>query len=147
MLYKKKLLDIREERLRLMFSMSTSKGEIIRRDHPKQANVKDRISHYDATLNLCLNNTCSWSPGCKQQKMDESSARSRTNGQVKTRVSLVLVKKLAFDNPKLEKVLESTYLANGILPTMSLAPIVLQHAVGKVELLRKHVFSSIYKND
>ena len=146
MLFKKKLLDIREERTKLMVSMSTSKGEIISRNHPKQANIKDRVPHYDATLNLCLNNTCSWSQGCKQQKMVESSARARINGQVKTRVSLVLLKKLAFDNPKLEKVLESTFLVNGLLPTMSLAPIVLQHVEGKVELLRKHVLASIYNN-
>ena len=78
--------------------------------------------------------------------MDESSARSCINGQVKTRVSLVLLKKLAFDNPKLEKVLEGTYLVNGLLPTMSLAPIVLQHVEGKVELLRKHVLAGIYNN-
>ena len=144
-LYKKKLAEIREERLKLMISMSTSKGEILSRN-PNQAKIKDRVSHYDATLNLCLNNTCSWSEGCKQQKMDESCARSQTNGQVKTRVSLVLLKKLAFDNPKLEKVLESTYLVNGLLPTMSLAPIVLQHVEGKTELLRKHVFANIYNN-
>ena len=146
LLHKKKLLDIREERTKLMVSMSTSKGEIISRNHPKQANIKDRGSHYDATLNLCLNNTCSWSEGCKQQKMDESSARARINGQVKTRVSLALLKKLAFDNPTLEKVLESTFLVNGLLPTMSLAPIVLQQLVGKVELLRKHFIASIYNN-
>ena len=144
-LYKKKLAEIREERLKLMISMSKSKGEITSRN-PKQANIKDIVSHYDATLNLCLHNTCSWSQGSKQQKMDESSARSRINGQVKTRVSLVLLKKFAYDNPKLEKVLESTFLVNGLLPTMSLAPIVLQHLEGKVELLRKHVFANIYNN-
>ena len=145
-LYKKKLVDIREERMKLMRSMSTSKGEIILPRDLKQAKIIDRVSHYDATLNLCLNNTCSWSSGCKQQKMDESSARSRINGQVKTKVSLVLLKKLAFDNPKLVKVLESTYLVNGLLPTISLAPIVVQHVEGKLELLRKHFIASIYNN-
>ena len=42
--------------------------------------------------------------------------------------------------------IESTYAVNGVLPILSLAPIVLQHVQGKVELLSKHVISSIYNN-
>ena len=73
-------------------------------------------------------------------------ARSHVNGQVKTNVSLTLLKSVAVDNEPLFKVIERTYEANGFLPILSLAPIVLQHVQGKVELLRKHVISGIYNN-
>ena len=144
-LYKKKLLDIREERLKLMHSMSSSKGEVTSRER-KEANVLDRNPHYDATRQLCLTNTCSWSEGGKHQMMEESLARANINGQVKTEVSLLLLKSVAVDNPHLAKVIESTYAVNRVLPILSLAPIVLQHVQGKVELLSKHVISSIYNN-
>ena len=143
--YKKKLSDIREERLKLMNSMSTSKGEIISRA-PKQANIVDRKAHFDATLQQCLTNTCSWSEGARQQRREESLARSHVNGQVKTSVSLILLKSVAVDNHPLVKVIESTYVANGVLPILSLAPIVLRHVEGKLELLKKHVISCIYNN-
>ena len=144
-LYRKKLLDIREERKKLVRSMSSSKGEITSR-HQKEANILDRKGHYDATQQLCLTNTCSWSEGRKEQMMEESLARANINGQVKTEVSLLLSKSVAVDNPHLQKVIESTFAVNGVRQILSLAPIVLQHIQGKVELLRKHVFSSIYNN-
>ena len=78
--------------------------------------------------------------------VEESLARSHVNGQVKTSVSLILLKRVAVDNEPLVKVIESTYAVNGVLPILSLAPIVLQHVQGKVELLRKHVISSLYSN-
>ena len=144
-LYRKKLLDIREERVKLIHSMSSSKGEITSRDR-KEANILDRKGHYDATKQLCLTNTCSWSEGRNEQMMKESLARANINGQVKTKVSILLSKSLAVDNPHLVKVIESTFAVKGVRPILSLAPIVLQHIQGKVELLRKHVFSSIYNN-
>ena len=143
--YKKKLSDIREERVRLVKSMSSSKGEITSRDR-KEANIVDRKAHWDATQQLCLTNTCPWSQGGRQQMVEESQARSHVNGQVKTSVSLVLLKSIAVDNQTLVKVIESTYAVNGVLPILSLAPIVLQHVQGKLELLRKHVISGIYNN-
>ena len=78
--------------------------------------------------------------------MEESLARSNINGQVKTKVSLLLTKSAAVDNPHLVKVIEGTFAVNGVRPILSLAPIVLQYLEGKVELLRKHVFASIYNN-
>ena len=78
--------------------------------------------------------------------MEESLARANVNGQVKTKVSLLLTKSAAVDNPHLVKVMESAFIVNGLRPILALAPIVLQHVQGKVELLRKHVFSSIYNN-
>ena len=143
--HQKILLDIREQRLKLMNSMSSSKGEITSRDR-KEANIVDRKTHYDATQQLCLTNTCPWSQGSKQQMMEESLARSHVNGQVKTSVSLLLLKSVAVDNQDLVKVIESTYAANGVFPILSLAPIILQHVQGKVELLRKHVISCLYNN-
>ena len=143
--YKRKLADIREERLKLMKSMSSSKGEITSRN-PREANIVDQKAHWDATQQLCLTNTCPWSLGGKQQMVEESLARSCVNGQVKTSVSLHLLKSVAFDNPPLVKVIESTYAVNGVLPILSLAPIVLRHVQGKLELLRKHVISCIYNN-
>ena len=143
--YQKKLSDIREQRTKLMKSMSSSKGEIISRDR-KEANIVDRKTHWDATKQLCLTNTCPWSEGGKQQMAEESLARSHVSGQVKTSVSLTLLKSVAVDNELLVKVIESTYAANGVLPILSLAPIVLGHVQGKLELLRKHVISTIYNN-
>ena len=78
--------------------------------------------------------------------VEESLARSHVNGQVKTSVSLTLLKSVAVDNEPLVKVIESTYAVNGVLPILSLAPIVLGHVQGKLELLRRHVISSIYNN-
>ena len=78
--------------------------------------------------------------------VEESLARSHVNGQVKTSVSLTLLKSVAVDNEPLVKVIESTYAVNGVIPILSLAPIVLQHVQGKVELLRKYVISGIYNN-
>ena len=143
--YQKKLSDIREERIKLMQSMSSSKGEITSRPL-KEANVVDRKTHWDATQQLCLTNTCPWSQGGMQKKAEESLARSHVNGQVKTSVSLTLLKSVAVDNEHLAKVIESTFAVNGVLPILSLAPIVLGHVQGKLELLRKHVISSIYNN-
>ena len=76
---------------------------------------------------------------------DESLARSYVSGQVKTRVSLVVLKSIAVDNPPLQKVIEGVFAVN-LIPILSLAPIVLRHVLGKLELLRKHVISAIYNN-
>ena len=144
-IYQKKLSDIKAERLKLMKVMTSSKGEITSRAL-KEANIVDRKAHWDATQQLCLTNTCPWSQGSRQRMVEESLARSHVNGQVKTSVSLTLLKSVAVDNEPLVKVIESTYAANGVLPILSLAPIVLHHVQGKVELLRKHVISGIYNN-
>ena len=145
LLHQKKLLDIKEERLKLMQMMTSSKGEITSRPL-KEANIVDRNAHWDATQQLCLTNTCPWSQGGRQEMAEESLARSHVNGQVKTSVSLTLLKSVAVDNEPLVKVIESMYAVNGVLPILSLAPIVLRHVQGKVELLRKHVISCIYDN-
>ena len=143
-LYRKILSDIKEERLKLMKSMSSSKGEITSRPR-KEANIVDQKAHWDATQQLCLTNTCSWSEGGRRHLVDESMARSNVSGQVKTRVSLVVLKSIAVDNPPLAKVIKSVFAVN-VVPILSLAPIVLRHVQGKMELLRKHVISAIYNN-
>ena len=144
-IHQKKLSDIMEERVKLVKCMTSSKGEITSRPL-KEANIVDQKPHWDATEKLCLTNTCPWSQGGRQRMVEESLARSHVNGQVKTSVSLILLKRVAVDNEPLVKVIESTYAVNGVLPILSLAPIVLQHVQGKVELLRKHVISSLYSN-
>ena len=133
-LYRKKLADIQEERLALMHSMSISKGEITSRD-PPQATVIERRAHYDATRNLCLTKTCPWSLGQQQLMMDESSARSHVSGQMKTRVTLGLITKVATDNQELREVIEITYHRHGVIPLLSIAPLVLKHVKAKVTLL------------
>ena len=145
MLYRRKLADIEEERLTLMHSMSMSKGEIKSRD-PKQATVIERKAHYNATKNFCLTKTCPWSYGHKQLMMDESSARSNVSGQMKTGVTLTLVKKVATENQELKEVIEITYQKHGFIPLLSIAPLVLKHVKGKVTLLEKHIFSNLYNN-
>ena len=144
-IYQKKLSDITEERWKLIRSMSSSKGEITSRAQ-KEANIVDQKAHWDATQQFCLTNTCPWSQGGRQRMAEESLARSHVNGQVKTSVSLTLVKSVAVDNEPLVKVIQSTYAVNGLLPILSLAPIVLGHLQGKLELLRRYVLSSIYNN-
>ena len=128
-----------------MHSMSISKGEIKSRD-PKQASVIERKAHYDATKNLCLTKTCPWSLGQQQLMMDESSARSHVSGQMKTRVTLGLTKKVATDNQELREVIEITYQRHGVIPLLSIAPLVLKHVKAKVALLEKHIFSNLYNN-
>ena len=144
-LYRKKLADIQEERLTLMHSMSTNKGEITSRD-PNQATVIEMRAHYDATKNLCLTKTCPWSYGRQQLMMSESCARSNVSGQMKTRVTLALITKLATENQELKEVIEITYQRHGIIPLLSTAPLVLKHVKGKVTLLEKHILSNLYNN-
>ena len=144
-LYRKKLSDIQEERLTLMHSMSISKGEVTSRD-PPQATVIERRAHYDATRNLCLTKTCPWSLSQQQLMMDESSARSHVSGQMKTRVTLGLTTKVATDNQELREVIEITYHRHGVIPLLSIAPLVLKHVKAKVTLLEKHIFSNLYNN-
>ena len=144
-LYQKKLADIQEERLKLMISMSRSKGEIKSRD-PNEATVIEMKAHYDATKNLCLTRPCPWSFGHQQLLMDESCARSNVSGQLKTKVSLMLIKKVATENKELKEVIEIAYQTHGFIPLLSIAPLVLKHVKGKVTLLEKHVISNLYNN-
>ena len=144
-LYRKKLADIQEERLTLMHSMSISKGEVTSRD-PPQATVIEKRAHYDATKNLCFTKTCPWSLGHQQLMMDESSARSNVSGQMKTRVTLGLTTKVATDNQELREVIEITYRRHGVIPLLSIAPLVLKHVKAKVTLLERHIFSNQYNN-
>ena len=144
-LHRKKLADIQEERLALMHSMSVSKGEVKSRN-PKQATVVERRAHYDATKNLCLTRTCPWSVGQQQLMMDMSSARSNVSGQMKTRVALGLTRKVATDNQELRQVIEIAYRRHGVIPLLSIAPLVLKHVKAKVTLLEKHILANLYNN-
>ena len=146
---RKKLAEIKEGRLRMIGGMkSTHKGMVVSRN-PNEAKIKLRNPHYEATKSSCLTNSCPWSAGHLQQKEDESAALSYANGQLRTRVRLTVLKNLAEGSPELAQImmLVGKYHYNGgIFPLISTAPIVLQFAKAKTDLLIKHVISQLYNN-
>ena len=146
---RKKLAQIKDDRLRMLGGMkSTQKGIVVSRDR-KIAKINERKPHYDATKSNCLTNSCPWSVGHLQQRVDESAAISCANGQLKTRVRLEIVRNLAEGSPGLGQVmlLVAKYHYNGrIFPLISTAPIVLQFAKAKTDLLIKHIISQLYSN-
>ena len=148
-LFRKKLADIREERVNLLRSMqSSSKGTVISHN-PNLANIKSRNPHYAATKGLCLTNTCTWSEGHLQERADDSAAISCANGQVKTKVRVKVLENLAVGSPELAVIMtqlaECHFGGRGVA-LLSVAPIVVQFAKAKVELLMKHVVSQHYQN-
>ena len=146
---RKKMAEIEEGRLRMMGGIkSTPKGKVVSRD-PPEAKIKQRNGHYNATKTSCLTNSCPWSVGHLQQKEDESAAISCANGQLRTRVSIGVLRNLAQGSPELAQImmLVSKYHFSGrIFPLISTAPIVLQFAKAKTDLLIKHVVSQLYNN-
>ena len=146
---RKKLAEIKDDRLRMLGGMkSTQKGIVVSRND-KIAKINERKPHYDATKSNCLTNSCPWSVGHLQQRADESAAISSANGQLKTRVRLRVVSNLAEGSPELGQVmlLVAKYHYNGrIFPLISTAPIVLQFAKAKTDLLIKHTISQLYSN-
>ena len=148
-LFRKKLGDVRQERINLLKSMqSSSKGPVISRN-PNLASIKSRNPHYAATKSLSLTSTCAWSEGHLQQRADESAAISCANGQVKTKVKIGVLKNFAVGSPDLavimNQVAEYHFEGRGVA-LLSVAPIVLQFARAKVGLLMKHVISHLYEN-
>ena len=148
-MFRKKLADIREERITILKSMQiTSKGKVKSRN-PNVGNIKSRNPHYAATKNLSLTNTCTWSEGYLRQRADESTAISCANGQVKTRVKIGVLKSLAVGSPELAVImtqLAQYHFEGRGVALLSAAPIVLQFAKAKVDLLVKHAISQQYKN-
>ena len=149
LLFRKKLADIRQERITLLKSMQlSSKGRVLSRN-PNLGNIKTRNPHYAATKSLSLTSTCIWSEGHLQQRADESAAISCVNGQVKTRVKIGVLKNLAVGSPELAAVMnqlaEYHFEGRGVA-VLSVAPVVLQFAKAKVGLLMKVVISKHYEN-
>ena len=139
------MAQIRLERLSLLKSLQkTSKGKIESRN-PNIASVVDRDPHYSVTQKLCLTNTCSWSAGSKVKRSDESAARSSVNGQVKTKISLTLLKQ-GEECPELKKILQEAITVHGARPVLYFAPVVMNFVFGKLKLLTKHILSPTYTN-
>ena len=127
---------------------STQKGTVVSRN-PNQAKIKQRKGHYDATKTSCLTNSCPWSLGHLQQKEDESAAISCANGQLRTRVKLGVLRNLAEGSPELAQIMmlvNKYHFTGRLFPLISTAPIVLQFAKAKTDLLIKHVVSQLYNN-
>ena len=148
-LFRKKLADIREERVTILKSMqSSSKGAVVSRN-PNVGDIKSRNPHYAATKGLCLTKTCTWSEGHLQERADDSVAISCANGQVKTKVKVKVLENLAVGSPELGAIMtqlaEYHFEGRGVA-LLSTAPIVIQFAKAKVELLMKQVISQRYQN-
>ena len=148
-LFRKKMTDIKEERMTMLRSMQkSSKGTVISRN-PNLGDIKERNPHYASTKSACLTKTCHWSEGHLQQRADESSSISNVNGQVKTRIKIGILKNLAVGSPELavimNKLAEYHFEGKG-LALLSTAPVVLQFAKAKVGLIMKHVISKCYQN-
>ena len=134
LLFRKKLADIREERITILKGMQiTSKGRVKSRN-PNLGNIKSRNPHYAATKDLSLTNTCPWSEGHLRQRADESTAISCVNGQVKTKVKIGILKNLAVGSPELAVImtqLAQYHFEGKGVALLSAAPIVLQFAKAK----------------
>ena len=147
LLYRKKLADIKEVRLRALRSMkASSKGCIVSRK-PNIGDIKDRNPHFEATKRFCLTDSCSWSDGHREQRSDESAAIASTNGQLKTEVTFEVLS-LSEDCPEVRNVILTAQREYGdrIVGMLPLAPLVLQLARAKANLIMKHFVSQVYQN-
>ena len=148
-LYRRKLLEIEEERSTVLKQMaSTCKGEIISRDL-NTANIKERNPHFSVTKSVGLTNRCKWSSGYQENREDESFACSSVEGQVKTKVRMEILQNITDNYPELQRVLIAMlheFSTNGVMPLLPTAPIVLQHLQGKVKLLIEHIISMTYSD-
>ena len=141
--YRLKLAEIRVERLTMMSSMKrTSKGKITSRN-PNHAEVKDRHPHFAQTQKFCFTNTCSWSPAAQEKRSRESAARANVNGQVKIKVEVTVLKKLAVDNPVLRDIIFGLPAKPALI---SVAPTVLNFLKAKLKLMVKHIIAPTYSN-
>ena len=148
-LYRYKLVEIQHERLNMLKSMTeTGKGEVLSKN-PNRANIKERNPHFDVTKKFGLTKTCRWSDAYWEKRQDESVARSSFGGQVKTKVRISILEKVAHNNLELQRVLLDLFrghMAEGVLPVLPTVTIVLQHMNGKVKLLLEHIISPNYTN-
>ena len=146
-LYRLKLADIRVERLNMLNNLKrTSKGKITNRPR-REAEVKDRRPHFAETHRSCLTNTCSWSPSAQKKRARESAARANVNGQVKIKVEVTVLKKLAVDSPLLRDIIHGVASSpHGNAPLISVAPTVLNFLRAKLKLLVKHIIAPTYSN-
>ena len=143
--WRHKLAEIRMERLSILSNKKrTGKGKIVSRDR-KLAAVKDRNPHFAETKKICLTNTCSFSETAKEKRSQESAARLHINGQVRIKLKMTLIKKMASDSPLLREIIEEIMTSpHGPAPLASLAPLVLNYLKAKVNLLLKHIITPRY---
>ena len=146
-LYRKKLADIALERLKILGAMSrTSVGKIVSRN-PNVASINVRNPHYNATRNLCLTKTCQWSEAHQDMRSGESAAISNVAGQIKFKVKIQILNKLANDNPELRAVLFNMMRHHReSFALIGTAPIVLQHLRVKIKLLLENVIECAFEN-
>ena len=147
-LFRLKLTDIRIERLTMLSKLKrTSKGKITSRN-PNLAEVKDRHPHFAETQRFCFTNTCSWSPTAQKKRVRESAARANVNGQVKIKVEVTVLKKLAVDSPLLRDIIHGVASSSHghHAPLISVAPTVLNYLRAKLKLLVKHIIAQKYSN-
>ena len=146
-LYRLKLAQIRLERLKMLRNRKkTSKGKVISRD-PNLADVKERKPHYAETQKFCFTNICSWSTPAQTKRSRESAGIAYVNGQVKLKVEVTLLKKLAVDNPLLHNIIYGIFSStHGPVPLISVAPSVLNFLKAKLKLMIKHIISPTFSN-
>jgi hypothetical protein len=145
--WRRKLAEIRVWRLsQLSNQRKTGKGKVLSRA-PNHASVKDRNPHFAETKKFCLTSTCRWSNSAKEKRSRESAARLCINGQVRIKVKVTLIKKMATDSPLLAEIIrENMTSTHGPVPLVSLAPLVLNFLKAKVSLLLKHLIAPRYTN-
>ena len=145
--YRLKLAQIRVERLKMLRNRKkTSKGKVISRD-PNLADVKERKPHYAETQKFCFTNICSWSTAAQTKRSRESAGIAYVNGQVKIKVEVTLLKKLAVDNPLLHNIIYGIFSStHGPVPLISVAPSVLNFLKAKLKLMIKHIISPTFSN-
>ena len=145
--WRRKLAEIRAWRCgQVSKQRRTGKGKVVSRDPPRAA-VKDRNPHFAETKRFCLTSTCRWSESAKEKRSQESAARLYINGQVRIKIRVTLIKKMATDSPLLAEIIrENMTSTHGPVPLVSLAPLVLNFLKAKVSLLLKHLIAPRYTN-
>ena len=146
-LFRSMLAKIRVEQLsKLTNRKKTGKGKVLSRDPPCAA-VKDRNPHFAETKKHCLTNTCSFSVTAQEKRSCESAARLHINGQVRIKVQVTLIKKMATESPLLQEIIQENMTSpHGPAPLVSLAPLVLNYLKAKMKLLLKHIITPKYTN-
>ena len=99
----------------------TGKGKIMSRDPPIAA-VKARNPHFAETKKFCLTSTCSWSATAQDQRSKESAARLYINGQVRIKVEVTLIQKMATNSPLLVDIIRENMSSSELWEVSSVDP-------------------------
>ena len=131
-----------------MLARQKGKGKgVITSREPQKATVKARNPHFEETKKFCHGKICSWSATAQDQRSKERRARCNINGQLRLKVEVTLIKKMATDSPLLQAIIGKSL--SSVHPPRSLAalaPLVLNYVKAKTNLLITNIIAPNYSN-